>query len=156
MTTLQKQAKKALPIIEAIIKGSDRVRVGRKKAECGYESLSLGHFLDSWTLAPIEFPALPLGEEWHNPQKISAEQMQCDKGWRPLLKSETVIPDDAQFFEPFAKKWMGSNYCGKNIRATFNSNESYRTKKPFPEPAVEMTVAEIEKLIGKRVKIVKE
>lgn len=156
MTTLQEQAQKALPIIQAIIEKNPRVRVDGHDPAWGFRANSLTAFISRWSIAAVEFPTLPEGEEWHNPQNRTAEQIGCDKGWRPLLKSETIIPDDAEFFEVCSNRWIQSHCRGKGVKASGNLNETYRTKNPIPETAVEMTVAEIEKILGKRVKIVKE
>jgi len=41
-------------------------------------------------IKPLEFPQLPEGEEWHNPFNLTPKQIEVNKGYRLLLKSEVT------------------------------------------------------------------
>lgn len=84
----------------------------------------------TYRIKPLEFPAPPEGESWHNPDGLTAEQVEVDKGWRLLLVSEIKTEDnyreDIQFWPPIG--WGDS--FGYWTSHTF----SFRTKLPPPTP----------------------
>jgi len=149
------QAKALKPILEAIIEQNPRVRNCGRFACFDFPSKSLGQVLEAWSIAPLEFHAPPEGEKWHNPDNLTADEVEVDKGYRLLLESEVAENGNSrhcnwliEMFHYGEDPWQSG--CYGDCR-----NGSYRTKNPLPKPAVEMTVADVEKLVGKRVKIVK-
>lgn len=77
---------------------------------------------------PSEFPKLPEGMEWHNPNNLTPKQVEVNQGWRLILKSEAGGSMPISSCDRWEhEKWQSGNY-GANIAA------SYRTKLPLPEP----------------------
>jgi hypothetical protein len=71
---------------------------------------------------------LPKGQEWHNPDNLTPEQIGAKDGWRLLLKSEIIkrIPDTNIEWYGLDGKWRsGTN--GDDNKFT------YRTKLPIGE-----------------------
>jgi hypothetical protein len=170
----KEQAKDFLPFIQAWADGKDlQIKfIGTGK----WEDINPKAFLvfdkdpSEYRIKPLELPVLPEGEEWHNPFNLTPEQV--GYGWRLMLKSEreqlaelymanssntTLTSQDWQCSLNHPRegeiKWTESE---PNSSFGFFENYPYRTKLPLPEPAEEMTVGEIEKLLGKKIKIVKE
>ena len=164
MNNIIEQAKKAIPILQAILANSPRVKTrpfGKWVSPTKEISASLEEFLDGWKIEKLQFPKPPEGERWHNPERLTAEQVGVDKGWRLLLVSER---------EERERGWVSGKLretpdiqmrvcSGAFVEIPCygdSGGTSYRTKLPLPKQAVEMTVAEIEKALGKKIKIVKD
>lgn len=150
-TKLQEQAKQALPIIQAMIDKDPRVQLGgRSTFNWSDGSDALASLLLFWRIEEVKMPEPPKGEEWHNPFNLTAEQFGVHLGYRPLLVSE-VDGANRQInmdIEQLGDGWHSGVYGNYKGAA-------YRTKLPLPTPAKELTVAEVEKLLGYAVKIVK-
>jgi hypothetical protein len=163
--TLRRQAVKVLPIIQAMIDDSPRLKNKYSLMVSNIDfSQSLSYFLDAWYIEPLKFPKLPEGEEWNNPDNLTPEQVEVDKGWRLLTVSEVLQNQKIINNEPFPdtdyqlyrRDNVGFWDFFTGYTGTFLNN-TYRTRKPLPKPQthVEMTVAEIEAALGKKIKIVK-
>lgn len=120
--------------------------------------MSLEEFLRDHQIIKAEFPKLPKGEEWHNPDDLTPLEFEAHEGYRPLLVSEVKLNAATGRFPRMTKLekfdcsidcWHKGTWFGDSDLIT------YRTKDPLPEPAKELTVAEIEKLLGYPVKVVK-
>lgn len=82
-------------------------------------------------LLPLSFPELPTGEEWHNPARLTPEQVETDKGWRLITKSEANARDMRLEYQ------LWNDYPGRWSTLTYNvglSDINYRTKLPLPTP----------------------
>ncbi len=84
--------------------------------------------------APLGFPDLPPGEEWHNPDGLTPEQVEVHKGWRLLTKKEisTRIEDlscgmlNGEQWQRHHRKFIDNGCLGNYPGAT------YRTRDPLP------------------------
>jgi len=86
---------------------------------------------------PLEFPAPPEGESWHNPENLTAEQVEVDKGWRLLTTGERSSASDdrlhfsgsdRQAWVKLSGRWDVGGNCGNGELVT------YRTRRPLPQP----------------------
>jgi hypothetical protein len=144
---------KAVPILKAIIEENPALEI---PDENGCVQL-LGEFTRLWKIEEPKFPELPEGEEWHNPNNFSPAKVETQDGWRLITKSEwdrnVKYPEvrDYEMWCCLRSGWKTGTYLG------YDEDGTYRTKEPLPapQPAEEMTVAQIEAALGKRIKIVK-
>jgi len=152
-SNLKDGAEKAMPLLKAIIQDNMSLEIYDKNS-C--EDL-LRDFTSFWTIKEPKFPELPEGEEWHNPDNFSPAKVETQDGWRLITKSELnrneKYPERHEAYEMWgdvSNKWLTGVYLG------YNEDGTYRTKEPLPtpQPAEEMTVAQIEAALGKRIKIV--
>jgi len=86
----------------------------------------------------LTFGKPPEGREWHNPEKLTPEQVEVDKGWRLMLVGEAV-PDGYEFINFSKTRWSeGDDWFGKKAGVGDPSNfwvkNTYRTKAPLPAP----------------------
>ncbi len=87
---------------------------------------------------PLQFPELPEDESWHNPDNITPHDVEVDKGWRLLLKSEAQ--DRQQFHSdnaPDAGKFHGWLRGSEKWSTGLNGlclGITYRTRAPLPTP----------------------
>jgi len=79
----------------------------------------------------LQFPELPEGESWHNPDNLTPEQVEVDKGWRLLTKSERKRRAlsseeiyDCSGWGDASKSWGNEHLFGASPHIT------YRTKTP--------------------------
>lgn len=76
----------------------------------------------------IEFPPLPKGQQWHNPNNLTPEQVQVDMGWRLLVKDEfpsgTKV-DDSQYYDPFEKRWTHTDSWWSGGTSTLRVSSLY-------------------------------
>ena len=81
--------------------------------------------LDPWAAYPP-----PKGEEWHNPQNLTPEQVGVKDGWRLALKSEVCDAHPIRYKCEMAFSeggaWEGGLGHGDTVYNT------YRTKEPLP------------------------
>ena len=98
-----------------------------------------------YRIKPEVFPDAPEGEQWFNPFNLSAEKFEINKGWRPLLVSEHCEGD--------FKKPQVDYDCIAGIQRE-RRFRTFRTKLPLPQAAKKLTVAEIESILGYKIKIV--
>lgn len=161
MKNIKEQATEAIKVLQAILDENPRVE-GRiikgceKFTEVRYDiiSLSLEEFLNNYRLKNIEFPKLPEGQAWYNPKKLTADFFNpTAEGWRPCLNSERERPPKDTQIYIYGQGW--TNRSPDFVGSGVNGESQYRTKAPLPEVVVEMTVADVEKLVGKKVKIIK-
>jgi len=92
----------------------------------------------NFRIKPLEFPEPPVGEQWHNPAGVTAEQVEIDKGYRLLTKSENLSAREDRFqLRPEGDReawikgsgiWDGHKNCGDAGGIT------YRTRLPLPTP----------------------
>jgi len=74
-----------------------------------------------------EFPDPPPGKKWHNPQRLTPQQVQIQDGWRLCLTDEVAdLPD--QYLEEGV--WYDADPAPDSIYA--QSDLTYRTKAPLP------------------------
>jgi len=153
-SNLKDVVEKSMPLLKAIIEDNMDLEI--------YDKNSCVHFLRDfttfWAIEEPKFPELPEGEEWHNPNNFSPAKVETQDGWRLITKSEwnrnrkqpVVFRDDYEMWSSVRDKWTNGTYTGSSSYVT------YRTKEPLPtpQPAEEMTVAQIEAALGKRIKIV--
>jgi len=66
-----------------------------------------------------KFPEPPEGEEWHNPDKLTPEQVGVDDGWRLLLVSELAKDRDAVIGDMLLSKGWDKGCYGNNANATY-------------------------------------
>jgi len=170
----REQAKQFLPLIQAWAEGRDlQIKLAETER---WEDVNPKAFLvfdkdpSEYRIKPPEFPPLPEGEEWHNPFNLTPEQV--GYGWRLMLKSEREQLAELYMANSSATVFVSQDWqCSRNpphkgetewtesepnSSFGFFKHYPYRTKLPLPEPAEEMTVGEIEKLLGRKIKIVKE
>jgi len=85
---------------------------------------------------PLKFSKPPEGEEWHNPANLTADQIEVDKGYRLLLKSEIGNKEiNHPLFrkcETFRSSWWKGSWGGCD-------GATYRTKVPLPTKKVVTT-----------------
>jgi len=98
-----------------------------------------------YRIKPQVFPDAPEGEQWFNPFNLSAEKFEINKGWRPLLVSEHCEGD--------FKKPQVDYDCIAGIQRE-RRFRTFRTKLPLPQAAKKLTIAEIESILGYKIKIV--
>lgn len=78
-----------------------------------------------------EFPALPEGQEWHNPDGLTADQVEVREGWRLLIHGEPAERDTDEIW--YRSDWVVVfGYHGE--KAGLDYTISTRTKRPLPEP----------------------
>lgn len=95
------------------------------KSEMAYDDIGC-EFDHNDKVAPIKqtFPLPPEGREWHNPECLTAEQVEVADRWRLLLKGEEA---------------KGSKFCGRSghwfptQRSSVEKEWTYRTKAPLPK-----------------------
>lgn len=73
--------------------------------------------------APLTFGDPPKGRTWHNPENLTPEQVEVDKGYRLFLTGEEVASDCQLLCHG---EWMASS--GSKPYWT------YRTRSPLPDP----------------------
>jgi hypothetical protein len=151
---LKDGVEKTMPLLKAVIEENHTLEICDEKL-CGQ---FLKDFTTFWTIEEPKFPELPEGEEWHNPDNFSPAKVETQDGWRLITKSEwnrnvkyPEVRKDYEMWGNIRSKWLTGGYLG------FDDDSTYRTKEPLPtpQPAEEMTVAQIEAALGKRIKIVK-
>ena len=98
-----------------------------------------------YRIKPQVFPDAPEGEEWFNPFNLSAEKFEINKGWRPLLVSERCEISPKRFDDHY------DCIAGILLDKRF---QTFRTKLPLPQAAKKLTIAEIESILGYKIKIV--
>lgn len=76
-------------------------------------------------LSVLQFPAPPEGEKWHNPDNLTPEQVEIDKGYRLRLESEKVGNSDEFWLTIGA--WSKTLHSGYNLEAVY----TYRTREPL-------------------------
>lgn len=81
---------------------------------------------------PLTFPDPPEGKQWHNPQGLTANQVEVNDGWRLVLSDEPSSAADNQWASS-TKTWhiwgkRDSGYPMKDYACT------YRTRAPLPAP----------------------
>jgi len=76
-------------------------------------------------LKVIAFPDAPDGEEWHNPDKLTAEQVGIEDGWRLLLVSEIVDGRELHVCESFIdeREWI-DGFSGWRLASTYRVKAS--------------------------------
>jgi hypothetical protein len=166
----KEQAKEFLPLIQAWADGKDlQIKfIGTGK----WEDINPKAFLvfdkdpSEYRIKPLEFPVPPEGDEWHNPFNLTPEKFEVDKGYRPVTREEieetnNKFPsDEFEYWSMTRCRWTGTNPNERFMLKTYSSTlgGTLRTKLPLlKRPQYEeMTVGEIEKLLGKKIKIVKE
>jgi hypothetical protein len=157
----KEQAKHFLPLIQAWAEGRDIQYRDYRGVWTTRGDMDFSGDAADYRVKPFEFPALPEGDEYFNPLKLTPEEFGVDKGWRPVTKREIREYDnefpyrDFQYWS-YRKGWFGR--IGGFLIAGTDSGGTLRTKLPIPPPNEyqEMTVGEIEKILGKKIKIVKE
>lgn len=92
-----------------------------------------------YRIKPLSFPSLPDGEEWHNPDGLTPEQVGA--GFRLLTKREHRANQDKEI----AQFWSVDSWDRRGFPNTrLNSNYSYRVpaSTPFllPPPAPEKRI----------------
>jgi hypothetical protein len=95
-------------------------------------------------------PFLKNGEEWHNPQLLTSDQIEVRDGWRPLLVSEVNdlgkrLPGDLEYpiYDRYTKRveaWYPSSSRGLIRQGVFNLGSTYRTKAPVPAEALKYPI----------------
>lgn len=83
-----------------------------------------------YPLPEIKFPDPPCGEEWHNPDGLSAAQVGVRDGWRLLVKSEVRVPR-REHIAHSCEMWRRTRWDSDGWSGTIQS-ATYRTKVPFP------------------------
>ena len=81
---------------------------------------------------PLTFGDPPVGYTWHNPENLTPEQVEVDKGWRLLLVGEiaTKKRDDVWICGIFHSV---NGYDG-DVAGLEQPTAGFRTKAPLPEP----------------------
>ena len=90
------------------------------------------HYASPWCLVSmaedaLEMPVPPKGTDWYNPDKVSAEKFQVDKGYRPILLEEDAEAGDQYLY----------NDGWKTVNTTITARSklsTYRTLRPLPDP----------------------
>jgi hypothetical protein len=72
------------------------------------------------------FPKPPEGQEWHNPDKLTPAQVELNKGYRLLLKSEINAREQRDWCDRWTPSVWYNGYSG-NLQT-----RTYRTKEPLP------------------------
>jgi len=105
--------------------------------EAAADWVSITH--DTRIAKPVPtFGKPPEGWEWHNPQNLTPEQVEVDKGWRLMLVGEAV-PDGYEFINFSKTLWSeGEDWFGKKAGVgdpgNFWVKNTYRTKAPLLAP----------------------
>lgn len=73
----------------------------------------------------LTFGDPPAGHKWHNPENLTPEQVEVDKGWRLCLEDETSNIDHQVFG---GGQWINATYAGCTFEGTLYT---YRTKAPL-------------------------
>jgi hypothetical protein len=89
------------------------------------------HGIKAVPIEPKEFPAPPEGKAWHNPEKLTPEQVGVSEGWRLLLKNELVEIGDMHSMKNGTWSHSG-NHRSSDARGKTASCLTYRTKRPLP------------------------
>lgn len=85
-------------------------------------------FEGEYRIKPEEFPAPPEGQQWHNPQHFTPEQVGVSEGWRLLLVGEQIQKGD--MFDNYDRTWVSSSWVGVPVGGI--ATDTYRTKRPLP------------------------
>lgn len=83
-------------------------------------------------IKPLEFPAPPSGEEWHNPDGLTPEQVEISYEWRLLLSSE-IQPTPTHKYGCDCEIWQG-RWVGETSNWGASRVCTYRTRRPLPPP----------------------
>jgi hypothetical protein len=78
------------------------------------------------------FPEPPAGEEWHNPDELSPEQVGVNDGWRLLLESETQEDERVDYIE----LWSPEHRHFTSGKYYPTDSQTFRTKRPLPSAVV--------------------
>lgn len=93
---------------------------------------ALVQLLSQRTAKPApSFPALPPGEEWHNPDKLTWDFFEGDKGWRPMLSNEEWVGKTLQTWT--GTEWSEDWNRPKDSLPPHAYVNSFRTRTPLPE-----------------------
>lgn len=80
-----------------------------------------------WRIKPLEFPALPEGQEWHNPEGVIAEEVGADFRLVTKLERKGPTPPAAQF-------WNVDEWNENECLWDYDDEEKYTFRVPADTP----------------------
>lgn len=83
-------------------------------------------------IKPLKFPDPPEGRKWHNPENLTPEQVEINKGWRLCLKGEWRMLG-MEFLDESESCWRILDRLGFESSKTLYPSVTYRTKSPLPD-----------------------
>lgn len=142
--------KKLLPIITAYAEGKEIEFLDPNYGgRAIFDTYWFSSDVNNYRIKEHKLPEPPPGKHWHR-EDLKGEWF--PSGYRPLLDGEQIESGDEYYF--LFEEWVEV----KNTNGFGSAGKIHvplRTKRSLPEETVEMTVADVEKLVGKKVKIVK-
>jgi hypothetical protein len=115
-----------LPLVQALAEGKTiEINTNTDEQPCWKEAPG-----PTWCLPPTDyrirpqpFQPLPPGEEWSNPDNLTPEQVEVDKGFRLLTKREIKIPFYGSWSYDIHKwegrTWSRSGWCADSVKYTY-------------------------------------
>jgi hypothetical protein len=133
----RERAKELLPIIQAFTDGKTVERYNSvTSAWDTVEEEIFPSFI--YRIKPLEFPPLPEGLEWHNPEGLTPEQV--GEGFRLLVTSEVnIIPElclgsNTDFVEGWERGQWDNNGGRGLVGCVLDITYRVPISTPFPEP----------------------
>jgi len=96
------------------------------------------HNINEFGIAPLRLPDPPEGEEWHNPANLTPDQIEVEKGYRLLLKSEIGGKPTSQPLEGKCDAFLYGKYW-EDENEGYDEVLTYRTKVPLPVKKIKTT-----------------